>query len=98
MVADLVEHRLPGVEGWEFDSSQTNDLQNRYLSFPSLTLSINRIGRAQSQDKVTEWDIELLCQWPDFPVEQHFKVTMRVHNHKSVGPTHPDMTVDIART
>ena len=32
------------VEGWDFDfkSSQTNDLQNRYMSLTSLVLGINR--------------------------------------------------------
>ena len=58
---------------------------------PSLALDINKIGQGYGKDwivqphnNVTEWDIVLWCQWPDFPVGQHYKVTMNVHCHKSV--------------
>ena len=34
--------------------------------------------------KVIEWDIRSWCQWLNFPVGQHYEVTMSVHCHKSV--------------
>ena len=36
----------------------------------------------QCEDNAMEWDIESLCQKPDFPVWQHYKVTMIAHCHK----------------
>ena len=39
---------------------------------------------AQYQKNVTEWDIMAWGQWSDFPVGQHYKVTMNVHCYKSV--------------
>ena len=46
-MAESVERRLHVGEGQEFDFwlSQTNDLENEYLSLPSLMFGINMIGQ-----------------------------------------------------
>ena len=91
--------------------SQTNGIYNWYLSLPSLVLDINRTGQwlAQSQDNVMEWDIRSWCQWPDFPVGQHYKITMSAPYHKSSydlrcfqdvklqQPTNPIIIFNLAR-
>ena len=39
---------------------------------------------AQCQDNVIAWDIRSWCRWPGFPVEQHYKVIMNAHCHRTV--------------
>ena len=39
----------------------------------------------QCWDNTNEWDIILWCQWPEFSVAQHYKVTMSAYCHKSIS-------------
>ena len=56
------------------------------LSLPSPMLSKDWLP--QCRDNETEWDSRSWCWQPDVPVRQHHIVTMSVHCHKSVPPTH----------
>ena len=54
-------------------------------------------GPISPSGNVNAWDIRSCHQQHDFPVGQHYKVTMSVYCHKKVG-ARPDVTLEAART
>ena len=67
----------------------------RLLTWCSALIENPKDRLAQFQDNVTESDIRLYCQWPDFLMGQHYKVTTSVHCLQV--NTGPDMPLDVAR-
>ena len=67
--------------------SQTKDLDDWYLSFPSLVLNINTIGKVliSSASEKCDWvGYQVIVPWPDFPVGQHYTILMSVHCSKLI--------------
>ena len=72
---------------FEYWSRQTSDFKIctcRFVARRSALLGQAKDWLAQCQDNRTERDIRSWCCRPDFPVGQHYKVTMIAHCHKSV--------------
>ena len=85
-VAESVEREPQVQENCSFISHlrQSNDVQNWYLSLPSLVLGLIGKGKdclAQCQDNVTEWDIGSYVLASDFPMRQHYRIIMSAHCH-----------------
>ena len=79
------------MEGQEFNSpsSQTDDLQNLYSSFPNQALALlgkDNVWLVQCQDNVTDWDIRSWSWQSGLPVGNTIKMPC------------PDVTLDVART
>ena len=55
-----------------------------HLTWNLALLGYNKNWLSQNQDNVTVLEIGSLCWRPGLPVEQHYKVSMSVHCHKSV--------------
>ena len=77
---------------WEIKSSVPSRVKRMtykmytcdFLAWHFVLIGLDKDWLAQCQGNVIEWDIRSWCWQPYFPVEQHYKVAICAHCHKSV--------------
>ena len=89
VVTEFVQRRLPVLKVGSSNPSRVKPVTYKidtchYLAWRLVLIGYDNDWLVQYKDNVTEWDTGLLCWLTGLSVEQHYKVVIYVHCHKSV--------------